>query len=55
MTVNFVIDTLNLIKDRNRANLSTDQIDALNYACNMLESHFGLQEDADAVIERGTQ
>lgn len=52
MNVGNVIDTLISIKDYFRADLTSDQIIAINNACNIIESYFGLQEDAEKLIER---
>lgn len=55
MKIGNVIDTLISVKDRNRSALTSDQIIAINFACNILENYFDSQEDAFDVEQRGKE
>lgn len=50
MTVGCVINTLIRVKDKNRKNLTLEEIEALNHACNILDKNFCLQDIADDLI-----
>ena len=58
MTVGKIIDELISIKHRNRSRLTQSDVDAINYACNILEKNFSLRDSADDLVysdKRGEQ
>lgn len=50
MTVGAIVEYLICIKDKNRDSLTSDEIDAINDACNILSHRFPRTKDAEALI-----
>ncbi len=49
MTIGEVIELLIRVKDEN--SLYRQQVEAINYACNILAHNFGYMEDCDRIIK----